>query len=177
LSNSAQAGIDSAVQTDGRPEAPVRPWWLGIGIIAIGVVWLYGALSLPQTAQYARIGPGLFVAVIGVALIVLGALLIMQIWQGEVFTPQDSEDALAGAPADKTALLTAIAAAALPLLTIRTLGFPLTAMLSFTLVARAFGSRRVFLDLLIGAILSIIAFFGFVQLGVTLGEFFPLLNI
>jgi putative tricarboxylic transport membrane protein len=150
---------------------------LGIGIIAIGAVWVYGALSLPQTAQYAQIGPGLFVTVIGIGLIGLGALLTWQIVRGEEFKAQDSEDAMADMPADKAALLTAVAATALPLLTMRYLGFPLTATLSFALVARAFGSRRPALDLLIGAALALIAYFGFIQLGVTLGGLFPLLDI
>ena len=162
---------------DGRPSAPAKPYWLGLGVIAIGGVWLYGALSLPQTAQYAQIGPGLFVTVIGIALIGLGALLMYQIARGEEFKPQDSEDATADAPADRMALLTAVAATALPLLTIGHLGFPLTATLSFALVARAFGSRRPALDLAIGLGLGLVAYFGFIQLGVTLGGLFPLLGI
>jgi len=161
---------------DGRPAAPARPWWLGLATIAIGCVWVYGAASLPQTAQYAQIGPGLFVTLIGVALILLGILLTIQIARGERFSPQEAEDAMADAPADRTALLTAIAAAALPLLTMRPLGFPITGTLCFMLVARAFGSRRLVLDLLIGAVLAAVSFWGFRQLGVSLGPAFPFLS-
>jgi putative tricarboxylic transport membrane protein len=161
---------------DGRPAAPARPWWLGLGIIAIGAVWLYGAASLSQTAQYAAIGPGLFVTAIGIVLIALGGFLLAQIAQGEEFKPQDAEDAMADAPADRVALLTAIAAAGLPLLTMRQLGFPITGTLSFMLVARAFGSRRVLVDLAVGAVLSIVAYFGFTRLGVGLGGVLPLLR-
>ena len=163
-------------ETGGRNVASARPWWLGLGIVAIGAVWLYGAFSLPQTAQYAVIGPGLFVTLIGVVLIVLGGLLLLQIARGEQFSPQDSEDAMSEAPADSVALVTAMAAAALPLFTIRQLGFPLTATLVFALVARAFGSRRLILDLAIGLALSVAAYFGFVRLGVSLGGFLPLLG-
>jgi len=35
--------------------APARPWWVGLAIILIGIVWVVGAFSLPQTAQYAAI--------------------------------------------------------------------------------------------------------------------------
>jgi putative tricarboxylic transport membrane protein len=173
LSNSPIRGMDSA---GGRSSPPARPYWLSLGIIAIGAIWLVGALSLQQTAQYAAIGPGMFVTAIGVALIFLGVLLTFQIARGEEFAPQDAEDAMANAPADTAAFLTAVAAAALPLLTMRQLGFPITATLCFTLVARAFGSRRVLLDLAIGAVLSIAAYFSFAALGVTLGGFFPLLG-
>lgn len=142
----------------------------------MGAVWLYGAASLPQTAQYAAIGPGLFVTVIGIALVILGALLLWQIAQGEEFAPQDAEDAMADAPADRGALLTAVVAAGLPLLTMRWLGFPITAALSFALAARAFGSRRLPLDIVIGAVLSLVAYYGFRRLGVGLGDVLPLLS-
>ena len=161
------------MQADARFRAPARPWWLGIGIIAIGLIWLYGAASLPQGAQYARIGPGLFVTLIGAVLVVLGAILLWQIAHGETFSPQDAEDAMAHAPADIPALLTAAAAAAVPLLTMRPLGFPITAALAFALVTRAFGSRRILLDLVIGALLGALVYFGFIQLGVGLGPLFP----
>ena len=113
---------------------------------------------------------------IGAALVILGALLLAQIARGERFEPQDAEDAIANAPTSWPALLTAMAAAALPLLTIRWLGFPLTAALSFALVTRAFGSRRVLFDLVLGAILGTIAWYGFTLLGVTLGGFLPVLG-
>jgi putative tricarboxylic transport membrane protein len=161
---------------DGRPAAPARPYWLGHAIIAIGCVWLYGAASLPQTAQYAQIGPGLFVTVIGVVLIALGGILLAQIARGERFAPQEAEDAMADAPADKPAFFTALAAAALPILTMRALGFPITATLSFLLVARAFGSRRLVLDIAVGAVLAAISYWGFTRLGVGLGPVFPFLD-
>jgi putative tricarboxylic transport membrane protein len=156
----------------GRPP-PARPYWLALGVIAIGAVWLAGAAPLAQTAQYARIGPGLFVTIVGAGLVALGAMLLVQIARGEEFSAQDSEDAAAGAPADWRAFATAIAAAAAPLLTMRPLGFPLTGALSFALVARALGSRRLALDLTIGLLLGSLAYLGFARLGVTLGGFFP----
>lgn len=177
MSNRLSDTYEPTAQTDGRPAAPVRPYWLGIGIVAIGAIWLYGALSLPQTAQYAAIGPGLFVTLIGAGLVVLGVLLVLQISRGEQFEAQDAEDAMANAPADRTAFFLATAAAALPILTIRHLGFPLSATLSFALVARAFGSPRPALDLAIGFILSVAAYFGFAKLGVTLGGFLPLAGL
>ena len=45
-----------------------RPWWLGVAVAVMGGVWLHGALSLPQGATYAVIGPGAFVALVAVGL-------------------------------------------------------------------------------------------------------------
>lgn len=139
----------------------------------MGCVWLYGAFLLPQTSQYAVIGPGLSLTVIGLALIVLGGILMLQISRGERFEPQDTEDAMSNAPADNMAFYLATAAAALPVLMMKPVGFPVTAAISFALVARAFGSRRIVLDVIIGFTLSIVAYLGFSRLGINLGGFFP----
>ena len=72
LTGAAPAPATPPPETGGRP--PARPWWLGVAVIALGLVWLYGALSLPQAATYAVVGPGFFPAVIGAGLVVLGAL-------------------------------------------------------------------------------------------------------
>jgi putative tricarboxylic transport membrane protein len=162
---------------NGRGPATARPWWLGLAVSAVGAVWLYEGLTLPQTAQYAAIGPGMFVTSIGLGLLLLGSILLWQIRAGERFEPQDSEDADAAAPAAKRPLALAIAASALPLLTMRHVGFPITATICFALVARAYESQNLARDLGIGALLSCLAWFGFRLLGVTLGGFLPLAGI
>jgi putative tricarboxylic transport membrane protein len=150
-----------------------RPYWLGAAVVAIGAVLLFQALSLPQRAQYAQIGPGFFVSLVGGILVALGVILIWQIHRGETFEAQGSEDADADADASWPALGLTVAAAALPLFTIGPLGFPATAALMFLLVSRAFGSRRYLLNLAIGIVFSLICWYGFSWLGVQLGGLFP----
>ncbi|MBO9355209.1 tripartite tricarboxylate transporter TctB family protein [Bordetella petrii] len=151
-----------------------RPWWLGLAVIAVGAVWLQQGYGLPQASGYAGVGPGDFVMLVGAVLIVLGLALLAQIARGDSFEPQEAESAEAGSRPSRKALLFAAAGAAIPLLTMRPLGFPLTAMLSFALVTHAFGSRRVLLDCVIGLALSAICWVGFSRLGVTLGGALPL---
>jgi putative tricarboxylic transport membrane protein len=160
---------------DGQAAASrrVRPYWIGGLVIAMGALWLYGAMELPQGARYAAVGPGLFVTIAGAGLVLLGIMLIIQIARGESFEPQDAEDAAANAPMDKIAFFTALLAAALPVLLMRPMGLPFTAMVSFTLVARAFGSKLLLVDILTGAILGSLAWYLFSQLGLQLGRFFP----
>ncbi len=153
-----------------------RPWWLGLIVVAIGLLWFFQGRELPQLGGYAALGPGFFVTAIGGLLVLLGLILLVQIARGEQFTPQDAESAEAGAKVSWPALLYAAAAAAVPLLTMQRLGFPLTAMFSFALVTRAFGSRRIVFDCVIGLALGVICWLGFSKLGVSLGQIFPLMG-
>lgn len=147
-----------------------KPWWIGLVVIAIGAFWVYGASLLPQTATYAKVGPGMFVAAAGLGLIGFGILLLVQIARGEKFESQDGEDVAAGQSTDWAALWTAVAAAALPLYTMDRFGFVVSATLMFALTTRAFGSRRLIWDIGIGLIIAGIAWYGFSLLGVNLGD-------
>lgn len=143
---------------------PARPFWLGLAVLAIGGVWLYGAFSLPRTVRYAMVGPGLFPTLVGAGLVLLGVLLLAQIARGERFAPQEAEDVDADAPASWPAFFTAVAAAAVPIVTMRPLGFPITAALTFALVARAFGSTTLARDLAIGLVIGLVCWYGFSEL-------------
>lgn len=180
LSTDQEPSAPDTEAGDGQPAVstrPVRPYWIGALVVAMGAVWLYGAAQLPQGARYAAVGPGLFVTIAGAGLVILGIMLIIQIARGEDFAPQDAEDAAANAPMDKVAFITALVAAGLPVLLMKPLGLPFTAMVSFTLVARAFGSRVLLLDIAIGAALGGLAWFLFSRLGLQLGPFFPPLGM
>jgi putative tricarboxylic transport membrane protein len=153
-----------------------RPWWVGFAIIAIGSVWLYGASTLSQSSSISGVGPGIFVTLIGVALIVCGVVLVVQL-SGAV----DDRAALAEDGAEKTPFqavpfVTALVAVASPTLLMTSIGFPLTASLIFAAVTHAFGSRRILFDLAVGAVLSSTSWFVFRWLGVELGSFLPLLR-
>ena len=154
-----------------------KPWRLGAAVIILGAICLYSAGSLSSTAQYAGIGPGLFVNLAGLGLVILGILLTIQIARGEKFEAQDTENAAGDTPMNKRAFLTASLGCLMPALTISLLGLPLTAMLSFTLIARAFGSHKLLLDLISGLLLGTLSWLLFSYLGLQLGEFFPLIGV
>lgn len=160
-------------QVEAGVRAGPRPFWLAGLVIALGAICLYGAMGLPQTARYAAVGPGLFVTIAGVGLVILGVLLAIQIARGERFVPQDAEDVAGDEKADPKALLLALAAACLPILTIKHIGLPITATLSFVLVARAFGSKKLVMDFICGAVLGTLAWLLFSRLGLQLGQFLP----
>lgn len=149
-----------------------KPWWLGLAFAIMGALWLNGARSISSTTNYIGLGPAAIVLAVGLGLTVLGVLLILQALRGE-FAAVDGE---AEAPPSRSAFLLALAGVAVPLATMRWLGFPLTAMLAFALVTHAFGSRRTALDLAIGLTLGSAAWLGFSRLGISLGGFLPLIG-
>nr|WP_298688354.1 tripartite tricarboxylate transporter TctB family protein [uncultured Dongia sp.] len=160
----------------GRVSTANRPWWVGLPIIVMGAIWLYGGGSIRATTGFIGIGPAAIVDTVGAALVVLGILLVIQALRGVPFTPEDEEGANAAAPPSRKAFCLALGGIVLPLGTIQWLGFPLTAMLVFTLVTHAFGSRRTVLDLAIGLALSSFSWYGFSKLGIGLGHFLPLIG-
>lgn len=149
-----------------------RPWWLGLAILVMGAVWLNGARGIASTTNYVGVGPAAIVLVVGIVLVLLGFLLTLQALRGQLAPSDEDEEA----PFSRPAFLTALAGICVPLLTIRWLGFPFSAMLAFTLVTHAFGSRRTALDLAIGAALASLSWLGFSRLGISLGPFLPLLG-
>ncbi len=146
-----------------------RPVWLGLAVLGMGALWLNGARGIASTTNFVGVGPAAMVVAVGIGLVILGFLLTVQAWRGELVPESD-------APPSHRAFLLAFAGVALPLATIQWLGFPLTAMGSFTLVTHAFGSRKTLLDLAIGFVLASAAWWGFSHLGISLGGFLPFLG-
>lgn len=160
----------------GSASAPAaRPWGLGVAVVVFGLVWIYGALTLPHAVTYAVVGPGLFPALIGAGLVALGALLLVAVARGERFEPQEAEDADASRRPSMAAFWTTVVAGAVSIVAVRPLGFPVAAALTFALTARAFGSRRLPVDLLVGFLLGVACWLLFSRLlGLSLPGFPPL---
>ncbi|ARO14855.1 Integral membrane protein [Ketogulonicigenium robustum] len=153
-----------------------RPYWLAAIVIGMGGVCIWGASFLPGASRYAGIGPGAFAMIVGVGLVLLGGILAIQILRGATFEAQATESADTDRPVNHKALALALIAAAVPIVTIQALGLPLTAMISFTLVARAFGSRTLWLDLGVGLVLGSLSWLLFNALGLQLGDFLPFIG-
>ncbi|HLU14985.1 MAG TPA: tripartite tricarboxylate transporter TctB family protein [Burkholderiaceae bacterium] len=151
-----------------------QPWWLGVAVILLGSVCLFASSSLTLSARYSAIGPGMFVALVGVGLLLLGVLLLLQMARGTAF--DDDERAL-DPGMDKGPFFTVVAAAIVPSLTMERLGLPITAAIAFMLVAHALGSRRGALDIIVGFTLGSACWLLFSWLGLQLGGFLPLAGV
>lgn len=153
-----------------------RPWWVGLLVTIMGVVWLIGGQGIKATTNYVGIGPAAMVEACGILLTLCGLVLVLQALKGGSFQPQEEEGADLEAPPSYRSFALAACGIGLPLVGMQTLGFPLTVAMSFAFITHAFGSRRTALDLLIGAVVTCLSWWGFSHLGVNLGPFLPLIG-
>lgn len=153
-----------------------KPYWLAAGVTLWGLIWVWQGLKLKQFDQYAHIGPGLPVTVVGGVMVLLGVILGIEIYNGVRFEEQAGEDVDANARVSYRALALAAAGCAVPMLTMKTLGFPLTAALAFWLIARAFRSPSALIDAAIAVVVAFASWWVFSKLGVQLGPMLPFLG-
>jgi len=154
-----------------------RPWWIAAGIAGWGAIVLWKSAELPQYDQYAGIGPGMFPTIVGAVLVVLGLMLAWQIHRGVRFEEQEAEDVAEDHAVSYHALAIAAFACAVPMLTMKHLGFVITCTLCFVLVAAAFKSRKYLLNAVIGLVFALICWWLFRKLGVQLGGLLPIAGV
>ena len=141
---------------------------VGLVVTALGALVAWLTWVIPLTPVYAVVGPKLVPAVIAAALFVLGLLLTAAALRGG-WSADIPEVAEAGPP-NLRALGWLLGGMALNLALIEPLGFSLAAALQFVCTARAFGSRSPLRDAAIALVVSLAAFFIFVEaLGVNIG--------
>ena len=146
-----------------------RPYWIAAGTVGWGAIVLWQAAKLPQFDQYAYIGPGFMPSMVGLGLVVLGVILALQIRAGVSFEEQGAEDVNEDHRVSYGALALAAAGCALPILTMKSLGF--------VLIAAAFKSRNWARNLALGLVVSLVAWWVFRKLGVQLGGLLPIAGI
>jgi putative tricarboxylic transport membrane protein len=125
-------------------------------LLALGVLVLTDALTMDvDITQRGPVGPKTVPVVVGVALLVVAALLAADVLRGGRGQAETGEDVDLSEPADwRTVLLLAGIFLGTAVL-IEPLGFPVAGALLFWGAAYALGSRRVDRDPLVAAVLSL----------------------
>jgi putative tricarboxylic transport membrane protein len=132
---------------------------ISLALIALGSFVLIDTSAIAETQGYGQVGPRLFPYLIGAGMSVCGTWLGWQaITGGWRKMPSDEGDHSA---ADWPAFAIVSVAVVLHMVLIGWAGFIIASSLLFTLIARAFGSRRSGRDLAIGVALSTAVFFLF----------------
>lgn len=144
------------------PRSSINPGELlvSIGLATLGIFVIAGTQDIGGASGYSQVGPRAFPYIIGTGLLILGAVLAWQaVSGGWKNVPLDEAHEAPDWPA--FALLST--GVILHMASIAWAGFVLASTFLFTLIARAFGSRRIFRDIVIGLVISTLAFFLFTR--------------
>ena len=124
---------------------------LGGGVLALGIFLAVETTQLRVGPTHATVGPTLFPYLVAAGLLIIGALLLYQAFFGHVAHER-------GIELDFAAVGLICVGLVLQILLIERLGWIIATTLLFTIVARAFGSRRLVIDLAIGLALAVLSY-------------------
>jgi putative tricarboxylic transport membrane protein len=143
---------------------------LAAGVLAVGALLAFGALSISAEAGYGGVGPNFLPWVVSAALVVCGALLLWQALSGGF---RDREEPSGGARGDWVALAWVSAGVLLTAALITRVGFVLACALCFALAVRglrgaegrpAGGMRQAAIDVATGIAIALPVFWLFTKL-------------
>lgn len=137
-------------------------------VLLLGALALWQAAAIPASPIYAQVGPKAVPYAVGAGLLALGTGLTVSALRGG--WSWALEEVQQAPPTNWRALGLLLAGLAANLALIGRFGFSVAATAQFVLVAAAFGSRRLLRDLVLALVLTLLAWFGFVEgLGVNIG--------
>ena len=140
----------------------------GLAVLAFGGLAFWQALVIPVSPIYAQVGPKAVPFVVAGGLVLLGAGLVAEALRGG--WSHGLEEMQDAPPANRRAFALLLAGLGANLLLIGPLGFSFAATVQYVLVAAAFGSRRFLRDAAVALVLTLAAWFLFVEmLGVNIG--------
>lgn len=136
--------------------APKGQVALAAGFVAIGAFFVMGSFTLPTGGGYAQVGPGVVPRMVGVCMLLIGALLLREALTGGFRGVDEAEERALGM--DWAAFGWITAGIVFYGIFIEMLGFIISSLALFVLVARGFGSRRWVLNVAVGLFLAILIF-------------------
>jgi putative tricarboxylic transport membrane protein len=165
---------DLTASPTGTPKRSTGALMVALAAIALGIFVLQEAVTGANQQSYAFVGPGVFPLIIGAVQIVVGVALLWQAWHGAwqvVWADAAGQQKAAGTSAPSPLAKVSLIAIALILdvALMQPAGFVLASTVLFCCVTRAFGSRRLLLDVALGLVFTGIVFVVFVHgLGLSL---------
>ncbi|MFO6454433.1 MULTISPECIES: tripartite tricarboxylate transporter TctB family protein [unclassified Aeromicrobium] len=136
-------------------------------VTVVGIVVLVDASGLDAGFADQPVQPYAFSYAIGSVLVVLGVLMAVATWRGDVAQPEEGEDVDLSGGLDWTTLLQLVAVIVVVVALINWLGWAIMGAFLFAASARILGSRRLLLDVGVGIALALLTWYGFyVGLGI-----------
>jgi putative tricarboxylic transport membrane protein len=131
-------------------------------LVAVGAFLIYEALTLEAGfAKVDPVGPKLFPMVIGIAALVLAAILAVAIPRGSKGEADAGEDIDPGSPADWRTVGLLVALLVAMILLVNPLGWVIMGTVFFGGAATILGSRHYVRNFVIGLALSLASFYAF----------------
>lgn len=139
----------------GLRRAALGPLAAAAALAVLGLFMLWEIWSIPVAVTYARVGPRVFPALVGSALLLNAVWLALESWRTREVVDDDQP------PVDWSALAWISAGLLAEAALLERIGFVLAASLLFVLTARGFASRALLRDGVIGFALALLAWLGF----------------
>lgn len=136
--------------------APGGQLAVAAGVVVLGALVTWGSFNLPTGGGYAQVGPGVVPRIVGIGLLLLGALLLLEALRGG-FRGID-EAAEARLPMHWASFAWVTGGIVAYGLAIERAGFILASTLLFVMVARGFASHRWLLNTASGAVLAAVVY-------------------
>ncbi|MFF2452900.1 tripartite tricarboxylate transporter TctB family protein [Isoptericola sp. NPDC058082] len=145
----------------GTPRVDAAQYGLSAVLLVVGAYTVYDAIQL-EVGFADPVGPRVFPLVIGVGLAVTSVLLAVATARGSRPEPEAGEDVDVTTPADWPTVLKLVGVILLTVATVSWLGWALAGAVLFAGSAWALGSRTVIRDVLVGLVLAVASWYGFV---------------
>jgi putative tricarboxylic transport membrane protein len=159
---STEAQIPDAEATDqSPPRVDAAQYGLAAVLLVIGAYTVYDATTL-EVGFADPVGPRVFPLVIGAGLVVVSALLAVATARGSRPEPEAGEDVDVTTPADWPTVLKLVGVILLTIATVSWLGWALSGAVLFAGAAWSLGSRTLIRDVLVGLVLAVASWYGFV---------------
>ena len=161
---STEAEIPEAGAADHGPPAPrvdAAQYGLAAVLLLVGAYTVYDATTL-EVGFGDPVGPRIFPFVIGTVLVVVSALLAVATARGSRPEPEAGEDVDVTTPADWPTVLKLVGVILLTIATVTWLGWALAGAILFAGAAWSLGSRTLIRDVIVGLVLAVASWYGFV---------------
>jgi putative tricarboxylic transport membrane protein len=157
------------VETSPRDEnrtarRPLGEWAIAVVLLAMGVVVLLDGLRQATSSSASGVGAGFVPKVVGAALIVLAALLMVQIARGRLGEPDEGEGDVDVRSTRWVPMAVCVAAVVLFIVAVDRVGYLLVSAVTFWLTAWAMGARSHWRSALIAVVLSLVVYVSFTRL-------------
>ncbi len=150
------------------PDRDLAQLGLAAMLVVVGAYTFYEATTL-RIGFGDPVGPRVFPYVIGAITVLLGLLLVLATFRGDVPQAEGGEDIDLRQPADWVTVLKLVSVLLFTVLTISFVGWALSGAVLFVGSAWALGSRTLVRDVIVGLVLSVSSWYFFHEvLGVIL---------